>query len=217
MWMAIYLFALVVGGVLLGASIFLGGGEAGDGDHGVGHDADLDAGVDGDADVDDHGSHVTHGDSASPSGDAGGALTFFLWSLGSLRFWTFFLAFFGLTGLALEGLGLVAPGALGPSLAIGMGLVVAYGGMGALGALSGDRSTSHVSAGDYVGKSARVLLPVRPGEGSGKVRVRVAGSDVDLLATTDDPRGFAARDEALIIQVDGTRVRIARMDDVGGG
>jgi len=212
MLLPIYVFALVVGGILLGASIFIGGGDDGDaaGDQGAGFDAEGDADFDPDGDA---GKDL----GPSPSGDAGGAVTFFLWSLGSLRFWTFFLAFFGLTGLALDGLGLVAPGIVGPILSVGMGLVVGLGAMAALRALSGDRATSHASSRDYVGKSARVLLPVRGGGGVGKVRVRVAGTEVDLLATTDDPRGFDAREEALVIQVEGTRVRIARMDDIARG
>lgn len=217
MWMTLYVFALVVGGVLLGASMFLGGGDA-DGDAG---DADLDADHgdlgDGGHDHADHGlGHGHHGDADHPGVDAAGAgdaLGFLLWSVVSLRFWTFFLAFFGLTGLALDGFGLVPPGALGPSLAVGTGLLVAWSAMAVLRRLSTGSSSSHATERDYVGKTARVLVPVGP-SGVGKVRVRVGGQDVDLLATTDDPAGFRRADEALVIEVDGTRARIARVDEL---
>lgn len=228
MWMLLYVFALVVGGVLLGASMFLGGDGDGDG-HPDGGFADADADVDleaGDADVGhdlgghDHADHALghghHGDAHHPGVDAAGAgdaLGFLLWSFGSLRFWTFFLAFFGLTGLALDGLGLVPAGVVGPSLAVGTGLLVAWSALFVLRRLSTGSSSSHATARDYVGKTARVLVPVAP-EGVGKVRVRIGGQDVDLLATTDDPAGFRSSEEALVIEVDGTRARIARVDEL---
>ena len=85
-----YIFALVLGGVLLGASFLLGGDHDADGDVDMDADADVDADVDADADIDGDadGGHDGHGDVAG-----------FFGVLGSLRFWTFFTAFFGLTGL----------------------------------------------------------------------------------------------------------------------
>jgi hypothetical protein len=85
----LYLFGLIVGGVLLGSSLLLGG-------HGEAEvDAELDAEVGGDAEVhvDDHGSGI----------EVGADLV--LWRFRSLRFWTFFLAFFGLSGTLLGGWG----------------------------------------------------------------------------------------------------------------
>jgi hypothetical protein len=53
---------------------------------------------------------------------------------------------------------------------------------------------------DLVGKSAAVLVPFG-GAATGKVRVRVAGADVDLLATTDDGQPLSRSDEVLIVEV----------------
>ncbi|MFW6051131.1 MAG: hypothetical protein ACODAU_08150 [Myxococcota bacterium] len=193
----VYLFALVLGGVLLVASVLLGG-HSGDADA----DADVDAG--GDAGTGEHlPVHLDHG------GDISGFDAF--WALRSLRFWTFFLAFFGLTGLVLDGLGLVE-GALASALvALGMGAGSGYLAAGVLRWLGREESGSIASSGDYVGKTARVLVPVRKG-GVGKVRLDLRGSSVDVLATTDEEEGFAAREEAIIIEMDGPRARIARLD-----
>lgn len=208
----LYLFALIVGGVLLGASILLGG------DHDAGADADgdlhldTDLGADADADADagsdaDAGHELTHGDAVGGHGSA----DFFLWSFRSIRFWTFFLAFFGLTGLALTWLGLVESQWLGLALAVGMGGLTGLGAAAVLRALGTDQSATVASSADYVGKTARVVVPVRKG-GVGKVRIQLRGTTVDVLATTDEEE-FSSRDEALIIEMDETgRARIARVD-----
>jgi len=196
----LYLFALIVGGVLLGASILLGG------DHDADADADLDVDADVDADADaDHGADHGH-----DVGGHGGA-DFFLWSFRSIRFWTFFLAFFGLTGLALPWLGLVDTPWLGLGLAVGMGGLTGLGAAAVLRALGTDETANVASSSDYVGKTARVVLPVRKG-GVGKVRVQLRGTTVDVLATTDE-EAFSSKDEAMIIEMDESgRARIARVD-----
>ena len=186
----LYLGALIFGGVLLGSSILLGGHEDLDGDL----DGDLD--VDGDADAD--------GD-LDKDIDVGGA-DFLFW-LKSLRFYTFFLAFFGLTGLMLDGFGLVANSWVAFAIATAMGATVGVGATAAIRALSKEQSGENFT---YVGKNAHVLVPVSKGS-PGKIRVRVAGNLVDLLATTDEAE-FGANDEALIIEMDGTRARIARVE-----
>jgi hypothetical protein len=57
-----------------------------------------------------------------------------------------------------------------------------------------------VRASDLVGRSGAVMVPFG-GAATGKVRVRVAGADVDLLATTDDSDPLAREDEVLIVEV----------------
>jgi membrane protein implicated in regulation of membrane protease activity len=199
----LYLFGLIVGGVLLGSSLILGGHDA-DADADV--DADFDADLDADADADAHlGDHLAHG---APVASTGADLV--LWRFRSLRFWTFFLAFFGLCGTLLEGLGLVESPLLTLVAALGMGGFAGFGSTEVVRRLSADTSGAAPESQDYVGKSARVVVPVRPG-GVGKVRIQLKGTTVDVLAETLEDE-FEAREEALIVEMDGTKARIARVE-----
>jgi len=192
----LYLGALIFGGVLLGSSILLGGHDDLDADG----DLDLDADADADVDLD--------GVDKDVGLDAGGGADVFFW-LRSLRFYIFFLAFFGLTGLTLDGLGLVESEMLTLGLSLGMGLLTGVGAAATIRSLMNDELGSVATGDDYIGKSARILVPVKPG-GVGKVRVRVGGTNVDVLAITDED--FGPEDEAIIIEMEGTRARIARVD-----
>ena len=185
----LYLAALIFGGVLLGSSVLLGGHD----------DADFDADTDFDSEAEVAHEHGVGGD-------------FLLWPLRSLRFWTFFLASFGLTGILLHGFGIAgtigAIGALIASLAVGSvsGLAAAT----IIRRLIHDESGRAASSQDYIGKSAKVLVPVRA-QSVGKIRVRVKGQQVDLLAVTDED-DLTSDDEVIVIEMEGTRARIARLD-----
>ena len=217
----LYLFSVIVGGVLLAASILLGGKDLDadgdlDADLDGDFDADLDADLDGDFDADmdaDAGAHV-HGfdKELGGHGDVSGFLFLFL----SLRFWIFFLAFFGLTGLTLDGLGLVSSEWIGLGFALAMGLGVGVGAMTLIRKLSADQSGRLVTSRDYVGKTARVLVPIRA-EGQGKVRVDIGGRTVDLLATSVEDDGHAGKGEGLILEMDGNRARVARLESKKAG
>ncbi|MCS6798636.1 MAG: hypothetical protein NZ898_08900 [Myxococcota bacterium] len=184
----VYLFALIFGGVLVGASALLGGkdGSGDGGGHAGGYGKDM-----------------------GPL-EAGGGAAAVLGALRSLRFWTFALAFFGASGLLLDGLDLAGE-LLSALVAIAMGL-----GSGALAAwvmrkVGGDALGAPPSSVDFVGRTGRVLVPVEKGR-VGKVRVELQGKTVDVLATTEEDRAFDAREEAIIIEMgeDG-RARIARL------
>jgi len=224
----IYLFSLVLGGVLLLASLVLGGKDAdadadggfdkdfGDFDKDIDFDADadfdadLDADLDADADVD-----VDKDLDVGRAADAGAGNLDFLWMLKSFRFWTFFLTFFGATGTVL---GALAPAA-GPlsgmigqlAASILMGTGAGYGIAKAIRSLSSDDSGATAQASDFVGKSVKVLVPVAKNE-PGQIRVQVKGSTVDLIAYTDAECDFSKNDKALIIGMDGSRARIASFD-----
>lgn len=191
-----YLASLVFGGVLLGSSVLFGGHDA----HVDGH-VDMEGALDGTSDLDGHGSDRD----GFLAGD--GANIFFF--LGSLRFWTFFVAFFGLTGITLDGLGLIDNPMITLALSVGMGFLTGAGTAGAIRALANDESGSGAHSGDYVGRMAKVIVPVRSG-GIGKVRVEVKGQLVDVLATCDE--ALATSEEALIIEMEGTRAKLARID-----
>ncbi|MEO0324691.1 MAG: NfeD family protein [Myxococcota bacterium] len=196
-----YLASLVFGGVLIGASILLGGHDDADADFDGDADLDLDADVDVDADAD--------ADADKGSLDVGDGANLFLF-LKSLRFWTFFLAFFGLTGLILDSGGFVESEVVAFVLALGMGLVTGVGTTAAIRALAKDDSASAAHGGDYIGRTGRVIVPVRPG-GVGRVRVEVKGQLVDVLATSDEE--LASAEHAMIIEMDGTRAKLARVAD----
>lgn len=185
----LYLFTLIVGAVLLGASILLGG-----------HDADAEADVDAEASAEHDADVGAHGD-----------ISGLLLSVLSLRFWTFFFAFFGLTGLVLDLLGLVESEWVTLALALVMGLGTGAGATTVIRKLSGDTSGKAVESSDYIGKTAKVVVPIRGGS-VGKVRVDVKGSSIDLLASGIDEDSFAGHEEVLIVEMDGPKARVARVD-----
>jgi membrane protein implicated in regulation of membrane protease activity len=186
---------LVLGGILLAASMFVGDGD---------HDADLGGGDLGDADLGDaDGGHQIEG---PVHGDLGGIVAVFV----SLRFWTFFAFIFGLTGTALDGLGLAAP-PVTLGLALGMGAVCGYGATALLRAATRSEVGTVASASDYVGQTGRVLLPIG-GEGLGKVRIELQGTTVDVLATSDDEQPLAVGDTALILEMQDTTASVTRMN-----
>lgn len=176
----LYLFATIAGGAVVGASLLGGDKSTGDVDSSGGKDLAY-----------------THGDS-------GGVLLLFL----SLRFWSFFLAFFGLTGLVLDGFGLL-PSVITLVIALGAGLIAGLGVSWSVRALASTSSNSAVSVADYVGKSAKVLVPVSKAS-AGKIRLQLKGNTVDLLAFTDE-EALSTGEEVLVVEVDGTRARVARL------
>lgn len=196
-----YVGGLIVGGGLLGASMLLGG-------HGHDADADLDA----DADADLSGDH-------DHDHDHGSDLAHAVWlPILSLRFWTFFSAFFGLTGTLLDGLGLAPPyTALG--VALGMGFLCGYTTSALIRSLKSKQVDSGIDPErDYVGKSGDVLLDVAPGD-PGVVRLHVKGVLVDLDAMVDPDGPRLRRGEKVIVLglAEGTKLRVAPFDTGEGG
>lgn len=198
----LYLATLLFGSVLLGASILLGGHD----DLDVDGDVDLDVDADADFDADVGAGDVDGG--MDKDLDFAGADVFF-WPLRSVRFWTFFTAFFGLTGLAVSSLGLLGP-IPGLITALSMGIGSGWFASWVIRKLASDESGRAGESGDFIGKSARVVVPVKPG-GVGKVRVEIRGQQVDVLAITDDDRAITSEDEVLVIEMEGTRARVARL------
>jgi membrane protein implicated in regulation of membrane protease activity len=197
-----YVFALVLGGILLGASIVMGG-ETGDGDTPALGEAEAAA--------DGAGELVALGQQglATTHGDAHGALDGVLTSFLSLRFWTFFLAFTGLAGVVFELGALVTPAWLGATIAAGVGLVSGQSAVAIFHALGTSESSTVAEASDFVGRSARAQFAFARGE-IGKIRLDVKGTTVDLLATTDELTPFQAGDEVLIVAMQDANAVVAR-------
>lgn len=195
-----YVGSLIVGGGLLGTSMLLGG---------HGHEAEADFDHDHDVSGDHDHDHGHHGP------DMAGAL----WMpILSLRFWTFFCAFFGLTGTLLDGLGL-APLYAALGVSVGMGFLCGYTTSALIRALK----TKQVDSGidperDYVGKSGDVLQDVAPGD-PGLVRLHVKGVLVDVEALVDPDGPCLKRGEKVIVLglAEGKRLRVAAFDTGEGG
>lgn len=118
----------------------------------------------------------------------------------SVTFWTFFLAFFGLTGVALTVLGVVGSAVLTAAIAAGLGFCCGFAVGHVMKRLRRDVVDSSVRALDFVGEVGRVLLPIAHGQ-PGKVRVQVKGRAVDLIADTDEPVGLLPNAEVVVHQV----------------
>lgn len=126
----------------------------------------------------------------------------------SFKFYTFSLAFFGLTGTLLTMLG---------ALESQLGIALTSAVMGLAAGLSmtyllhlANRSVGGrgVTTGDYVGASAKVLMPIQGGH-PGKVRVVVRGRKVDLLAVSDDAElVFDFDDEVFVLGVEDGVARV---------
>lgn len=186
-----YLTTLIVGTSLLGLSIFTGGDhemdhdlDGADGNLQLGGDVDMNAEVDANI-ADDHAGFDFHGlDAWLP--------------IGSLRFWTFFCAFFGLVGTALT---LATP--LGATMvllpSVGVGYVSGVSATKIMRTLTGHSIGRVIGAGDLIGVNGTLLLPVAPGK-PGKVRMYIGDRCVEEIATSDD--SFAAGAAVMVIGTD---------------
>ena len=173
--LAAYLITVIVGGVLVVLSIATGS----DG-HAVEHGGGPDAG---------------HGDPASDQSAAVDVLLSWL-PIGSLRFWTFFAAFFGLTGTAMTVLGAAGPVPTAiAAVAVGYasGLLLTR----TIRRLRESPSDSSLAEADLVGATAQVLLAIAPGR-AGKVRLHIKDRSIDRLAETEEP-AIAIGERVLVI------------------
>ena len=197
MFIYAYLFALVLGSILLGASFLLGGDGHGDLDADADADFHMDADFHVEADMDFDTDQDTHG-------DLGG----FFGVLGSMRFWTFFAAFFGLTGIVLDGLDLASPGAA-MGLAIGVGFVTGWTAVTLIRRLSANDTGVAAGVDDYVGKSGEMLISAGPGR-LGKVRIKLKGTTVDVLAQSEET--LSKGEHGLIVEMRENKAVVARLD-----
>lgn len=185
----VYIGSLVVGGILLGASLLLGHDSDADAD--VDMDADAGLEVDG-ADVDgpDHGD-LDHGDL-----DHGGFSEVWLPFM-SLRFWVFFLAFFGATGTVLS---LFALAGKWPTLvaSLVMGLLIGVSAAFVIQRLKRDVVGEVADEQHFKGQEGTVLLPLSA-QKQGKVRLTVQGQIVDLPARTDEELEIPVGEKVLVI------------------
>jgi membrane protein implicated in regulation of membrane protease activity len=124
----------------------------------------------------------------------------------SLRFWTFALGAFGLTGALLTWAGLAPVVTTVAAGAVGLG--VGWGAARALGRLARRPLGLLPAAEAHVGREGTLLLAVAPGQ-RGKLRLQAGGTVSDFLAETDGaslPAGTAV----LVVGVRGNALLVER-------
>lgn len=133
----------------------------------------------------------------------------------SLRFLSFFAAFFGLTGTVLSLLGLVASQAVTAILSGGVGFALGAAMVAATTWLQQSTADTTLRVKDYIGKTGAVLLPVVKGR-TGKIRLDIGGRDIYLLATTDEDRTLDRGDRVFVISMDeGIAKVVMRFQELG--
>lgn len=191
-------------------------------------DADFDAGVDADIDADAgdvdfqelpfefdvEGTEVegaeagsgSVGDVETPSGSTFNPLT-------SFKFWTFGMAFFGLTGFIFEQFGLwnstVGVLVLSLGMGVGSGLAISY-----LLHLADQGGGDSIGERDYLGASGEVVVPIgdqRPGE----VRMQIRGRTIEVLAEPwEEGRTFEKSETCFVLGVDEGTVQVVDAETV---
>ena len=215
---AAYLGAFCFGTVLIGASVLFGGDAEKDidvdkdidFDKDLDFDADTDVDGDLDADADADADHDVDKDlSLVHASDVGGAADLLLFNpFLSMRFWTYFLCSFGMSG------GLLTIGGLDPfvhfPVAVGLGFTIGYAIQGSFRWLkktaTGTASDLHAAA----GRDCTVVLSVGPDK-RGKVRMRLGGQDIELLAVTRDSKLIERGGQALIVAIEDDQAIITAM------
>jgi membrane protein implicated in regulation of membrane protease activity len=125
--------------------------------------------------------------------------------LKTLKFWTFALCFFGLTGLVLSHLPVGLPANLVAIAAVSMGIVCGSLVAGSLQFLGQRQVDSLVRAPDLVGLTGIVEVPFDRTR-RGKVRLLIKGSMIDLLASTDEAQTLQQGDRVLVVSAEQNRL-----------
>lgn len=211
--LSIYLAALIMGGVFVGLSVFSGLSKDFEVDKEADFDADADADFDADADADfdadadadfevDKDLSIDKSLPVDKDLDTGRGKRYR--PLKSFKFWTFFLAFFGLTGTIFTLLSLwanaIGVAALSAFMGLFAGLLISYL------IYVGDRSTAGrvIGQDDFRNLEGKVVLPFGQGR-RGKVQVRLQGRLIELEAVMferDEEVVFNFDDECIILEVD---------------
>jgi len=121
----------------------------------------------------------------------------------SLRFWIWSATFFGLTGLVLTFTDTSA--ALTLALATAAGVGTGWGASYAFSKLTKAVVGEVPEASSLIGSEGRLLLPLVRSE-PGKVRLRVGGADVDLVAESDGQDALPAGTAVWVVGLRGTHV-----------
>lgn len=129
----------------------------------------------------------------------------------SLKFWTFGSCFFGLTGIVLSSLQTGLPVLVVILLSIGMGLVCGTAMSGLLLYLRQQKADSLISHDDLVGLAGTVEIPF-DAHTRGKVRLKVKGSLLEVVAFTDGGNAFQPGEQVVVVGTQENRVWVVSSD-----
>lgn len=131
----------------------------------------------------------------------------------SLRFWTFGLCFFGLTGLLIT---LIQPD-LAPGLtaliAIAMGLLCGVAAATVLHSLSSNQVNSLTRPEELTGQMGTVEIPF-DAHSRGKVRLNIRGSTVGFFAFTQEERTFPVGETVLVVGLEHNKLWVVSADEL---
>jgi membrane protein implicated in regulation of membrane protease activity len=132
----------------------------------------------------------------------------------SLRFWTFALCFFGLTGLLIT---VITPDLapwLTALLAVGMGIFCGWIAAVVLRSLSRQPISSMVKPEALIGQVGQVEIPFDQAS-RGKVKLVLGDSTVSYFAITQEERAFAVGDSILVVGMEHGKLWVASAEEVG--
>lgn len=177
---AIYVGALLFGGVLIVASL------VGAGDHPV-------------------GGHVGAG--ADPHAGGGNAV---LAALLGVRFWSFGAAFFGVTALLLHAVGGAALRAAAPLVSAAVGVGAGFAASLFFRSMTRASVGRVGEASALVGREGKLLLPVSRAQPGKVRLAQPPGGQLDLVAETSDDDALPAGAEVLVVELRGTVAVVTR-------
>ena len=182
----VYAVSAIVAGVLVALSVM-----------GAGHDADHDIHLDAHHDTDGH------------EGSGGHWLPFF-----SLRFYTYFFAAFGTTGLLLHFLTKTESG-LGIWISAIVGLLSGLGVSLAIRLLRLSETSGSAKEQDVLGKQGEVLVAIR-GKTPGRVRCEVRGDIIDYTAITEEDGDIEAGQQVVVVSMENGVAQVMRTESIFG-
>jgi membrane protein implicated in regulation of membrane protease activity len=168
--LTLYIVSAAVAGVLILLSLM-------GADHGVEHEV-----------------HFEH-DSDHDTGHQGHWLPFL-----SIRFYTYFFAGLGLTGLLLHWL-TQTPANLVLWLSLGVAVFSGFSVSIFVRILRKGETTSATRENDVLGREAEVLVTIR-GTTPGRIRCTVKGDTIDYLAVTDEPQPIEAGTSVIVVAME---------------
>lgn len=133
----------------------------------------------------------------------------------SLRFWTFSLCFFGLTGLLIQLVQPTLPGWLGALIAGLMGFFCGLVAFLVLRALGRQSVNSLIRPEDLAGQIGTVEIPF-DAHSRGKVCLQLSGSTVSFFAMTQEERDFQRGDSVLVVGLERNKLWVASAEGLEG-
>jgi membrane protein implicated in regulation of membrane protease activity len=205
--LSVYWFCFVIGGSFVFLAV-LGGLDGPDYD--INFDSGFYTSIDGDIELTDT-EERSHASLQAQTPRKLNPWQFLAGILKSLKFWTFGLCFFGLTGLVLSRLALSST--MVAIAAASMGTLCGALVAGVLQALRRRRVDSLVRSPDLIGLTGTVELPF-DASSRGKVQVLVKGTLVNFTAYTDESKPLRQGEQVLVVGTEQNRLWVVSADSL---